>query len=445
MTFLFKGDVLMRHFLSFLLPAMLCCASPMEQAAAPDFARTQQIDEVRVTPDSLSLHVGDIGNARCEPTTRGQLVLNTCTWVSRDTTIATVVARGTQEASITGRKLGKTWVVTTAKNRRDSVFVHVCSATGDVMPCVDLTPPPPSSGAACPESGYLRLVNVDNVAALRTALNNALPGDLILIAAGAYNFTGLIEVGISGTVSDLITICGPRTAIFNGGGAAGTWFDITASYVRLRGFRITQTAKGIHHVSGSHNIYEYIEADHVNTEAVMIQGDGTTDIELGYLDIHDTGLGAGMELFGEGVYLGKSDGSHDVSDLLIHHLTVRNTTTEGVEFKRGVRDSRLEFSSITNAGTLNSAGSRNPIQVRGSNNDIFDNTIDTAPSVAIGIGTGDGVLTDGNNNTAGRNTASNIASGKMFFIGSGHTGNVVCDDNVAVAPVVIGVPTTSCP
>lgn len=79
----------------------------------------------------------------------------------------------------------------------------------------------------CPNSGYLRLVNVSTQTELNNALSSALPGDQIQIASGTY--TGNTNLNKNGTSANPIVICGNGNVTLKG------QFASTGDYIIVNG------------------------------------------------------------------------------------------------------------------------------------------------------------------------------------------------------------------
>jgi hypothetical protein len=91
-----------------------------------------KVQSVDVSPDSLVLDIGDQGLVACRvynrPGKTGSLLTNACNWKSWDTTVVAVVSSGAQSATVTARKVGKTWVVAGVSGKRDSILARVVTA-----------------------------------------------------------------------------------------------------------------------------------------------------------------------------------------------------------------------------------------------------------------------------------------------------------------------------
>ncbi len=116
--------------------------------------------------------------------------------------------------------------------------------------------PVPPVGSTYP--GVLRTVRVNSVSAMRDAMNQARPGDLIRIAAGSYTLTQQFWIEAKGTAANPIYLIadGERGSVrftstgdesFNVGGGA--------AYLVFEGFEVHHTSNDVFHVQdGAHHI-----------------------------------------------------------------------------------------------------------------------------------------------------------------------------------------------
>jgi hypothetical protein len=105
-------------------------------------------------------------------------------------------------------------------------------------------------------------VNVSSLSALQTAINNASPGDVIILANGVYTASADITVSKQGTASSPITI---QAQTIGGAEISGTHgFNIVspAKYIIIKGFKFTHSASEATMASGTsfcrwtHNIFQ---------------------------------------------------------------------------------------------------------------------------------------------------------------------------------------------
>lgn len=119
----------------------------------------------------------------------------------------------------------------------DNLIVTKPAPTPTPTPTITPTPTPPPSGDDIPAP--LRTVNISSVSAMQTAINNAIPGDHIVLANGTYNLSSSVTVnGENGTAANPIVI---RAASVLGVTFTGTGsFNVTgSSYIIIQGFRFT--------------------------------------------------------------------------------------------------------------------------------------------------------------------------------------------------------------
>ena len=386
---------------------------------------------VTVTPEAVNLVVPAVGGLTASVVRCGVSVQNTIiTWTVRNTAVAAAITATTPTVTVSSVAAGTTYVHATSDGGgADSALVTV----------VDQDPPSPQIVDGCPTSGYTRLVNVTNTTTLNSALNTALPGDQIRLAAGNYNYTssGGRQVNQSGTSESRITICGPRTAIIN----AYVW--VRASFVDIRGLRIQGNSPqpmvwGIYQTVGGNNRYMSLEVDHQSQEGINLHDGPSYNNVVSNNYIHDCGQ---VRLDrGEGIYIGNGDDPTQIVDSTwIHHNLIESCAGEGIEIKCCTKAAIIEFNTIINAGHGRVNGGDIPIQVRGTDNIIRDNTIQTSPRYSIENFAD--VVTGGQRNRYERNTASGAGNNLMFSFGtnagSSLAGNVVCTNNVAIAPMTL--------
>jgi hypothetical protein len=361
---------------------------------------------------------------------------------------------GTQRFTVTGKmsdgstsSVTITWSVTggqittdglyTAGNTAGTYRVIATQQGGTLADTTSVTitapapapPPPPAGSLPTP----LRTVNVSTASQLTTALSNAQPGDRIVLASGTYSggFTG----SRSGTAQNPIVVTGPRTAILSGSLDKG--FKVAGNYWILSGFRVTNAVNGgVENHGGNYNIYEYLEVDHTQQAAIIINAaspDGAASVTgntIRYCNIHDTGVGPNPQ-FGEGIYLGNGVTGRDRAlNTHVHHNTIGpnigGNQPEAIEAKRSADGNLIEFNTITAGGV--------GIQIRSNNNVVNDNTVSGSASagtvVLIGINTANPneIAT---NNVFHRNRGSGSTTFGSMFAAFNHSGTQIFCDNVA--------------
>lgn len=105
-------------------------------------------------------------------------------------------------------------------------------------------------------------ITVSSIADLQNAINDANPGDIILLKNGVYNSTTDILINKAGTKSQPITIAAQDAGGAEITGSGGFNLISPAAYIIIRGFKFTHTASKAKSAPGTsfcewtHNIFE---------------------------------------------------------------------------------------------------------------------------------------------------------------------------------------------
>ena len=185
-------------------------------------------------------------------------------------------------------------------------------------PCTAPVPTPAPSPTM--NAGTPRTVNVATVAALKSALAGARPGDVIHLADGTYK--GAFYATASGTSVAPITLTGSRAAVLtNSGGACdpnvpsgsvsycGYGFHLNkASWWKLVGFSVASSAKGIVLDAAQHNVVDGVQVSLIDLEGIHLRT-ASADNVVQHAFVHDTGkVDPG---YGEGLYFGSAQSNWD--------------------------------------------------------------------------------------------------------------------------------------
>jgi hypothetical protein len=238
-------------------------------------------------------------------------------------------------------------LATTACDRTVTATPHAAPGTG----------PAAVAGAAAPAA-----VGCDGAGAevataeqLTAALAAAKPGGLIRLAAGRY--AGHFTLATAGTADAPVTVCGPRTAVLDGGNDDGYTLHLDhADYARVAGFAVRGGQKGVVVDASSHVVVDGIAVTEVGEEAVHLRR-GSSDNVVRRTVIRATGLRT--EKFGEGIYVGSaksnwctySDCLPDRSDRnVVEDNDIAETTAESVDIKEGTTGGTLRGNTFSGAG-----------------------------------------------------------------------------------------------
>jgi poly(beta-D-mannuronate) lyase len=129
-------------------------------------------------------------------------------------------------------------------------------------------------------------VNVNSISSLQTAINNAKPGDRIIVANGKYETTESIIIKCIGTSVNKITIEAEKTGGAEISGTNGFTLTAPASNVTIKGFIFTHKTgsfrieTGVTHCTITRNVFECVTAGSKGSKPyISISGD---DNEISY-------------------------------------------------------------------------------------------------------------------------------------------------------------------
>ncbi|MFF2277401.1 nitrous oxide reductase family maturation protein NosD [Agromyces sp. NPDC058126] len=284
------------------------------------------------------------------------------------------------------------------------------------------------SGAACADAN----ISVSDEDELRTALENARPGDVIELAPGRYE--GHFRMTADGESEAPITLCGTSDSILDGASTDDGYvvhLDGAAHWV-LDGFSVQNGQKGVMVDATTDSVIRGLDVSDIGDEGIHLRA-GSSDNQLLDNTISDTGLR--KPKFGEGIYIGTAESNWcdiskcepDPSDRnLIEGNDISNTTSESVDIKEGtsdgiLRDNNLDGAAIHKADSL--------VDVKGNGWLIEGNTAEQSP--------GDGFQTHeivdgwGTNNIFRGNAASLSDAGLGFSLQPERANVLTCDNTVS--------------
>ena len=157
-----------------------------------------------------------------------------------------------------------------------------------------------------------RIVPVSDIDGLFAAVRNALPGDVIRVAPGTYDYTGYwgaqkIDSTASGTEQApiVLTAADPEQPPVLTGSAPenGYVLHIQGDHWILDHLCVTNAQKGIVLDHSSHSVIRYCEVCNTGAEAIALR-DGSSDCTVSHCNIHHSGLVSPG--YGEGVYIGSA-------------------------------------------------------------------------------------------------------------------------------------------
>lgn len=191
---------------------------------------------------------------------------------------------------------------------------------------------------------------------LQTALAGASAGMTIRLAAGRY--AGRFTIATRGTSAEPITVCGPRTAVLDGGDPKDgyTLHLDGADDVHVAGITVRGGQKGVMVDASSGVVLDGLLVTDVGEEAVHLRR-GSSDDTVRNTVIRNTGSLTAK--FGEGIYVGSARSNWctysscrpDRSDRdVLEGNDIATTTAESVDIKEGTTGGALRGNTFSGAG-----------------------------------------------------------------------------------------------
>lgn len=229
-----------------------------------------------------------------------------------------------------------------------------------------------------------RKVYVSDVEELFNAVRNALPGDIIMIASGTYDYTTFqqaqkIDTSASGTINSPIrlTAVDPQSPplITGTNPENGYVLQITGDYWIIENLCISTSQKGIVLDNSNHTIIRNCDIGNTGSEAIAVR-DGSSHCIIQNCNIHDSGLVTPS--YGEGVYIGSSytvtgfDYKCDYN--IVDGCIFKNISAEHVDVKEYTTGTEIKNCTFYGDGMsgMNYAGSF--IDIAGNECCVHDNT-----------------------------------------------------------------------
>jgi hypothetical protein len=314
------------------------------------------------------------------------------------------------------------------------------------------TPSAPASGMAsstpvadssCAASGA---VTVSSASELKRALAKARPGEEIVLAPGSYD--GHFTATVSGTQGAPVTLCGPRSAVLDGGSISNgyTFYLDHVSWWRVEGFTVQGGQKGVMADHSDHDLLYGLYVHSVGDEAIHLREFSSYDT-ISHCIVRDTGLL--VQFFGEGIYVGSANKNWcrytgcapDASDYdVITGNNIADTTAENIDIKEGTTGGQIIGNHFDGAGMVASAATA-WVNVKGNDWTIADNT--GVNSIKDGFQVHQVYPGWGIGNVFRGNDAQVDGPGHGFFVQNSRLQTIVaCDNDVSGA--ALGFSTIAC-
>lgn len=210
-------------------------------------------------------------------------------------------------------------------------------------------------------------INVNSISSLQSAINNASPGDQIVMANGTYTTSGAISITRQGTASQPITITAQSIGGVEIKGTSGFQVNSPAAYIIIKGFKFTHStgtariASGANHNTFTRNIFQCAAAGTGNKPYLSVSGH---DCEISYNTFQNKST--------EGCMLTiQGPGSSDMAQRTwIHHNYFNNFMPSGANNSSAIQ---LGLSSRSLASAYTIVEYNLFVQVRGENEGVVAN------------------------------------------------------------------------
>jgi hypothetical protein len=256
-------------------------------------------------------------------------------------------------------------------------------ATGPATDVSASTSAPSRSATASPVAtsscGGSTGTSVSSASELTRALGVAQPGQTIVLAAGTYD--GNFSATRSGTSGAPVTLCGPRSAVLDGGSVQlGYTLHLDhASWWRVEGFTVEGGQKGVMVDHSNYDLLYGLYVHSIGDEGIHLREDSSYDT-ISHCVVQQTGLL--VQFYGEGIYVGSANKNWcrytgcqpDRSDYnLIEDNSISDTTAENIDIKEGTSGGRIIGNHFNGTGMVASAATA-WVNVKGNDWTISGNT-----------------------------------------------------------------------
>lgn len=243
------------------------------------------------------------------------------------------------------------------------------------------TDSPPATEHGCPAAPQ---GTVTDAASLTRALATVKPGGRIVLAPGVY--AGNFTASGSGTAAAPITLCGPRSAVLDGGTIKRhyTLHLSAANWWHVSGFTVQHGQKGVVLDHSGHNVIADLAVHGIGDEAIHLRAASSDNLVRGNVI---SGTGQHKTKFGEGIYIGSANKNWclyskclpDDSDRnMIQANEISNTTAESVDVKEGTSGGQILDNRFSGVGMVADAATA-WVNVKGNGWTIQGNVGVTSP------------------------------------------------------------------
>lgn len=232
--------------------------------------------------------------------------------------------------------------------------------------------------------GLSQNIYVSSASQLQTALNNAMPGNVIIIQDGYYERPGgfYANAGIDGTIANPITVIGSRNVVLSTNNlSSGYAFSLKGNkYWIIKGFTVTNSKNGVVLDNCKYITVDSIQAKKLGQDGVHLRTHTSYSVVKNcYID--STGLSDYR--YGEGIYIGSAysnwctytncDPDTSNYNQILNNSFGNFITAENIDIKEGTKGGLIKGNQFNGTGLQGMNGGDSWIDVKGNNYIIEDN------------------------------------------------------------------------
>lgn len=287
---------------------------------------------------------------------------------------------------------------------------------------------------------FTNSIKVSTATELQSALDNAKPGQIILLSPGYYTGQFKIASGINGTEKEPIILRGTDKCILETGNkekGIALYFEANA-YWKLEGFGIQNSKKALMIDNSNHILVDGLSVTNIGEEAIHFRRFSCYNT-LQNSQIKNTGLlNPG---FGEGCYIGSAVSNwpkytNDLPDTCNYNKVLNNffgpgIAAESIDLKEGTKGGLISGNSFDGTGMKGENAADSWMDVKGNNYLIENNT--GTNTLLDGFQVHHPVEGSGEGNIFKNNTCNVNAAGYGFnikLVNGDSKGNIVFENNI---------------
>ncbi|WP_299604102.1 cellulase family glycosylhydrolase [uncultured Aquimarina sp.] len=260
-----------------------------------------------------------------------------------------------------------------------------------------------SDGGGDGDNGEPGIINCNTVDCIRNAMQNAQPGDEIIIASGTYEAPDKINIGgratryasdRNGTQSNPIIMraqnpSNPPILKGENGKYDGYVLHMLGDYWEIKNIIFEEGSKGIVFDNANHGLLENVTVRELGEEGIHLRDGSSFNLVK---DCRVYNVGIKKPGIGEGLYVGSDKGQHDQYERECNNNTIDgcivgpNVTAEGVDVKEGTKNTIIRNCTFSAQGLSGENSADAFIDLKGAYGFVYNNTFNIDGSNILNAG-----------------------------------------------------------